>query len=58
MMNNKLEQLKKELEKVEERIWWLEMADVLRGEERNEWYAKLAERRKLKDEIHKLEREG
>ena len=58
MMNNKLEQLKKELEKVEERIWWLEMADVLRGEERNDWYAKLAERRKLKDEIHKLEREG
>ena len=58
MMNNKLEQLKKELEKVEERIWWLEMADILRGEERNEWYAKLAERRKLKDEIHKLEREG
>ena len=32
-----LERLEKRLEAVEERMWLLEMADILRGKEKDEW---------------------
>lgn len=51
----KLEQLQERLEKVTREIWLLEMADFLRGDERNQWYKKNAEKRHLMAEIQALQ---
>lgn len=51
---NKLQQLEERLEKVQDRIWVLELADRLVGENRNEWYRKCAERNHLIREIREL----
>lgn len=50
----KLQQLEQRLEQVEHRIWVLELADRLFGEEQKEWYKKRAERQHLIREIREL----
>lgn len=46
MMNNR-QKVEQRLEQVNHKIWYLEMADFLRGAERQEWYKLKAEKRHL-----------
>ena len=53
-MITKLERLEQRLAVVNEKIWELELADRLVGNERKEWYIRRAEKRHLLQEIAEL----
>lgn len=48
------QELEARLEKVEEQIWWLNMADRFRPDEEAEWNRLHDEKRKLEEQIRRM----
>lgn len=48
------QELEARLEKVEEQIWWLNMADRFRPDEEAQWNRLWAEKKRLEEQIRRL----